>query len=202
MKFIAHRRNTIEELIATPHQYGVEVDIRSEQGQLIIHHDPFTSGADFEDWLKHYRHGTLILNVKEEGLEARLIALMQRYRITDYFFLDQSFPFLIKWSQLGERRCAVRVSEFESIATALALSGKIDWVWVDCFTHFPLSGKDANLLQNAGFKLCLVSPELQGRSAEAEIPELADLLRKYSIHPEAICTKRTELWKAALHHAA
>jgi hypothetical protein len=202
MKFIAHRRNTIEELIATPHQYGVEVDIRSEQGQLIIHHDPFTSGADFEGWLKNYHHGTLILNIKEEGLEARLIELMQRYRITDYFFLDQSFPFLMKWSQLGERRCAVRVSEFESINTALALAGKIDWVWVDCFTHFPLSGEDANLLQNAGFKLCLVSPELQGRSAETEIPVLADLLRQYSIHPEAVCTKHAELWKSALHHAA
>ncbi len=202
MRFIAHRRNTIKELIATPHQYGVEVDIRSEQGQLIIHHDPFTSGADFEDWLKNYHHGTLILNVKEEGLEARLIGLMQRYRITDYFFLDQSFPFLMKWSKLGERRCAIRISEFESINTALALAGKIDWVWVDCFTHFPLSGEDANLLQNAGFKLCIVSPELQGRSAETEIPVLADLLRKYSIHPEAVCTKHAELWKSALHHAA
>jgi hypothetical protein len=202
MRFIAHRRNTIEELIKTPHEYGVEVDIRSEQGKLIIHHDPFTLGADFEEWLKYYQHGTLILNVKEEGLEARLIELMQRYRVTDFFFLDQSFPFLIKWSQLGERRCAVRVSEFESINTALSLAGKIDWVWVDCFTRFPLSGEDAKHLQNAGFKLCLVSPELQGRSAETEIPVLADLLRKYSIHPEAVCTKHAELWKSALHHAA
>jgi hypothetical protein len=198
MKFIAHRRNTIEELIATPHQYGVEVDIRSEQGQLIIHHDPFTSGADFEDWLKHYRHGTLILNVKEEGLEARLIALMQRYRITDYFFLDQSFPFLVKWSQLGERRCAVRVSEFESIATALALSGKIDWVWVDCFNYFPLNGQDAKKLKNAGFKLCIVSPELQGRNPEIEIPQLAMLLKERNIVPDAVCTKRMELWNQAM----
>lgn len=195
MKLIAHRRNTIEELKTTPKEYGVEVDIRSNNGQLIIHHDPLNLGENFEAWLKHYQHGTLILNLKEEGLEAPIIELMKRHHITDYFFLDQSFPFLIKWSKLGEHRCAVRVSEFESIETTLTLAGKVDWVWVDCFTHFPLSGADAKRLQDTGFKLCLVSPELQGRPAETEIPELAKLLRERSIQPEAICTKRIDLWK-------
>jgi len=198
MKLISHRRNTIDELKATPTEYGVEVDIRSQNGQLIIHHDPLVSGEDFEEWLKHYRHGTLILNVKEEGLESRLIDLMKQYGIEDYFFLDQSFPFLVKWSKQGERRCAVRVSEFESIESALALAGKIDWVWVDCFTHFPLIGDDAKRLQSAGFKLCLVSPELQGRPAETEIPQLAALLRERSIEVEAICTKKPALWKEHL----
>ena len=198
MKFISHRRNTIEELQATPREYGVEVDIRSDHGQLVIHHDPFAKGDDFEDWLKHYQHGTLILNVKEEGLEARLIDLMKQYGITDYFFLDQSFPFLIKWSKLGEHHCAVRVSEFESIETALSLAGKIDWVWVDCFTKFPLAGIDAKRLQDAGFKLCLVSPELQGRPADTAIPELAKLLNERHITADAICTKNPELWKECL----
>lgn len=200
MIFISHRRNTIEELNVTPTEYGVEVDIRSDHGRLIIHHDPLTSGEDFEAWLKHYRHRTLILNVKEEGLEAFLIALMKQHHITDYFFLDQSFPFLIKWSKLGEHHCAARVSEFESIETVLTLTGKIDWVWVDCFTHFPLTGSDAKRLQEAGFKLCLVSPELQGRPAEVEIPLLANLLRERLIKPEAICTKQPELWKEYLQN--
>ena len=198
MRLIVHRRNSLAELNETPREYGVEVDIRSNDGKLIIHHDPFASGEDFEAWLKHYHHGTLILNVKEEGLEARLIDLMQQHHITDYFFLDQSFPFLIKWSKLGERHCAVRVSEFESIETALTLAGKIDWVWVDCFTHFPLTGSDAKRLQESGFKLCMVSPELHGRSAEVEIPLLANLLCERSIKPEAICTKKPELWKECL----
>ena len=198
MNFISHRRNTTEELKATPTEYGIEVDIRSDNGQLIIHHDPFAKGEDFEEWIKHYQHGTLILNIKEEGLEARLINLMKQYGITDYFFLDQSFPFLIKWSKLGERRCAVRVSEFESIETALTLAGKIDWVWVDCFTHFPLGNQDAKRLQDVGFKLCLVSPELQGRPAETAIPELAKILTDRQIVANAICTKKPELWKECL----
>ena len=195
MKFICHRRNTISELLATDSKYGVEVDIRSEGGRLIIQHDPFVAGELFDEWISAYRHGMLILNVKEEGLEARLIALMQSTGIADYFFLDQSFPFLVKWAKAGERRCAARVSEFESIETALTLAGKVDWVWVDCFTRFPLSEQDAARLKDAEFKLCLVSPELQGRDADIEIPQLASLLKERNIVADAVCTKRPDLWE-------
>ena len=195
MKIIFHRRNTIAQLLATDTKYGVEVDIRSDGDRLITHHDPFVTGESFDEWINAYQHGTLILNVKEEGLESRLIALMQSQGIADYFFLDQSFPFLVKWSKAGEHRCAVRVSEFESIETALTLSGKVDWVWVDCFTKFPLSDDDAVRLRNAGFKLCLVSPELQGRDAEIEIPALVSLLREQNIESDAVCTKRPDLWE-------
>ena len=199
MKLISHRRNTVSELLATDSKYGIEVDIRSEGDRLIIHHDPFVAGESFDDWIDAYRHGTLILNVKEEGLEARLIALMQSKGIADYFFLDQSFPFLVKWSKAGEHRCAVRVSEFESIETALTLAGKVDWVWVDCFTRFPLSEYDAGRLKDAGFKLCLVSPELQGRDANVEIPQLASLLKERNIAADAVCTKRPNLWEEAIN---
>jgi hypothetical protein len=197
MKIIAHRRNLLDELKATPVQYGVEVDIRSYGDKLVIHHDPYVEGESFAAWITAYRHGTLILNVKEEGLEARLIALMQSHRIDDYFFLDQSFPFLVKWSKAGEHRCAVRVSEFESVDTVLTLAGKVDWVWVDCFTRFPLSGHDAKRLQDAGFRLCLVSPELQGRDADTEIPQMAALLSDRGIRADAVCTKRPDLWEQA-----
>ena len=198
MKFIFHRRNTVSELLATDSKYGIEVDIRSEGDRLIIHHDPYVAGESFDEWINAYRHGTLILNVKEEGLESRLIALMQSNGITDYFFLDQSFPFLVKWSKAGEHRCAVRVSEFESIETALTLAGKVDWIWVDCFTYFPLSEQDARQLKDAGFKLCLVSPELQGRDANVEIPQLASLLKDRNIVADAVCTKRPDLWEVVI----
>ena len=65
MNLISHRRNTLAELIATPRQYGVEVDIRSRGEQLIIHHDPFVAGEPFDAWIAAYQHCTLILNVKE-----------------------------------------------------------------------------------------------------------------------------------------
>lgn len=195
MEIIAHRRNTCEELAQTPPQYGIEVDIRSRGKDLIIHHDPFVEGVLFEDWIRHYRHGTLILNVKEEGLEQRLIALMAEHKIEHFFFLDQSFPFLIKTARTGERRCAVRVSEFESIETAMQLAGMVDWIWVDCFTRLPLTGVDAQRLQRAGFKLCLVSPELQGRDPHEGIPAMAAALKEASIRMDAVCTKQPALWE-------
>jgi hypothetical protein len=195
MKLIAHRRNTIEELIATPEKYGVEVDIRSKGDKLIIHHDAFVDGVSFEDWIDAYHHGTLILNVKEEGLEARLIALMRNNGFEDYFFLDQSFPFLMKSAKAGEHRCAVRVSEFESIETALSMAGMVDWVWLDCFTRFPITHIDSQRLKHAGFKLCIVSPELQGRDAETEIPLMRSLLVELDIQADAVCSKRPDLWE-------
>jgi len=195
MHKILHRINTKKELLKVPRDLGVEVDIRTKGERIIMHHDPFQDGEDFEDWLKVYKHGMLILNVKEEGLEARLIELMSKYDICDYFFLDQSFPFLIKTSSAQETRCAVRVSEFESIDTAISLANKVDWVWVDCFTRFPLTALQANKLRKQfNFKLCFVSPELQGRTDIAHVQEFVQKINSLGIVGDAVCTKYPELW--------
>jgi hypothetical protein len=195
MQIIRHRRNTAQELSETPVRFGVEVDIRSYGDQLVIHHDPFIKGEDFARWLGGFRHQTLILNVKEEGLEDRLLTLVRAERIENFFFLDQSFPFLIKTINGGERRCAVRVSEFESVETAMSLAGKIDWIWVDCFTRLAMTEADAKELKKAGFKLCLVSPELQGRASLRDIEDFQALLVDRAIDAEAVCTKMPELWE-------
>lgn len=176
----------------------MEVDIRSFGARLVIHHDPYVEGEDFESWMSAYRHGTLILNVKEEGLEGRLLEIMQRRGVTNFFFLDQSFPFLVKWARNGESRCAVRVSEFECVETALSLAGMVQWTWIDCFTRFPLTTESAARLRQAGFKLCLVSPELQGRPAEVEIKQLRLTLTALQITADAVCTKRPDLWIAPI----
>lgn len=195
MKIIAHRRNTIKQLQKTNRKYGVEVDIRSNGKKMITHHEPFEKGELFDEWINEYKHKTLILNVKEEGLENDLIKIMQEKKIDDYFFLDQSFPFIIKCANNGEKRCAVRVSEFENIATALTLAGKINWVWTDCFNQFPLNHSDAQNLKNAGFKICIVSPELQGHNNSNDINKLAILLKKRNILADAVCTKFPETWE-------
>lgn len=200
MKLIAHRRNSLADLRATPPEYGVEVDIRSHGDRLIVNHEPFAPGPAFDDWIAEYQHGTLILNVKEEGLEDRLLADMKNRGIDDFFFLDQSFPFLLRTAAKGERRCATRVSEFESVATALALAGKVDWVWVDCFSRFPLSREDWRRLVGAGFRLCLVSPDLVGRVSEAEILDQRRLLGEWGVEPDAVCVKlaRADVWTRPL----
>ena len=105
---------------------------------------------------------------------------------------------LVKWSRFGEYRCAVRYSEYESIETVLNLSKMVNWVWVDCFTKFILNKEDSRKLISRGFKICLVSPELQALTREKEIYEIAPLLKKREISVEAICTKFPETWEKLL----
>ena len=193
---ILHRINTKKELVDTNKTYGVEVDIRSHGERLIINHDPFAQGEDFLDWITAYNHKVLILNVKEEGLEERLTSIMRKERIENYFFLDQSFPFLMKTINSGESKVAIRISEFESIETAMNLKGKVEWLWIDCFTKFPITKVDADVLRNeCGYKLCFVSPELQGRVNKNGIITFRNEIESEGIYGDAVCTKYPEIWE-------
>ena len=195
MHFIAHRINTAQELRDLPREYGAEVDLRDRGERLILQHDPFKDGEDFERYLETYRHGTLILNIKSERIEPRVQALVRQAGITDYFFLDSSFPMIHQLSSAGERKIALRYSEYEGLDTILAMKGRVDWVWVDCFTRLPVTRESHRLLKDAGFKLCLVSPELQGRDADIEAYRSA--LAAEQIVFDAICTKHYNIgrWK-------
>ena len=193
MEIINHRCNTKEKLIATPKEYGIEIDIRSVGEKLILHHEPHMIGEYFEDWIKYFNHGTLILNIKEEGLEPAICDLMKQNNIEKFFFLDQSFPFLIKTVKSGESRTAIRISEFESINTALTLAGLVDWVWIDYFTKLPIDKEQSLILKRAGFKICLVSPELQNHST-LKMQTTKDHLKDNQIIYDAVCTKFPESW--------
>jgi hypothetical protein len=193
-KLIAHRINTVAQLEQTSPYLGIEIDLRSKGSKIILHHEPFCGGEDFELWLDYYHHGTIILNVKEEGLEKTVIKLLSGRGIKNYFFLDVSFPFLVKLSNEGMNQIAVRFSEFESLETVLNMQGRVKYVWVDCFTKLPLNRQIYCMLKTAGFEVCLVSPELL-RPEEAEIEIYAGILRKEHIDVDMICTKRPELWE-------
>ena len=194
MIIVRHRINDVEQLRLVPKEYGVEIDIRSNNNELILHHDPFEIGESLEKWLNDFEHEFIILNVKEEGLEEKILNLMIKYKITKFFFLDQSFPFLIKTAKTKEKRCAVRISEYEDIKTALSLQGMIEWIWVDCFTKFPLNLDQVNELRVKKFKLCLVSPELQGELELSNITKYINALKFKNIKFDAVCTKYPKLW--------
>lgn len=199
INFISHRVNKISELIELPHEYGVEIDLRDHvDGTVYMEHDPFKRGEDFEQYLKSYQHGTLILNVKSERIEYKIIELLKAYNIEDYFFLDSSFPMIKALTDSGEKRIAVRYSEFEGMDTLKVMAGKVNWVWVDCFTKLPLDNKIYREIKELGYKLCLVSPELQGQDEKIEV--YAKQLINENVQVDAICTKRynIERWKKLL----
>jgi len=190
MIYIKHRVNTSSELVSVPREYGVEVDLRDSGKRLILAHDAFTDGEDFEKYLRHFRHSFLIANIKCEGIEQRVLEILNKNGITDFFMLDASFPAMAKLFRSGERRLAIRVSEYEKIDPSLALSGMVQWAWVDCFHGQPLEKKQYDKLKKY-FKLCLVSPELQGYPLES-INDFATAIKKSFF--DAVCTKQPDIW--------
>ena len=193
MEIIAHRINTIDQLKNLNFNLGVEVDIRSNEKNLIICHDPFSDYINFKDWLSFYNHGTLILNVKENGLEEELLKTMQDFKKENFFILAQAFPYLINTIESGEKRCAIRLSEYESINTVLSLKDKLNWVWIDFFTKFPLDFEIYEILKKHNFKLCIVSPELQGHT-NSKCLDLKNYIKSNEMNFDAVCTKKVKFW--------
>lgn len=188
MEYIAHRINTVEELRRLPREYGVELDLRDDlDGRIYIQHNPFESGEDFEAYLKEYHHGTMILNIKSERIELKILELLPKYDVKAYFFLDSSFPMIWLLSQQGEKNVAIRISEVEGMDTARNMAGKIDWIWVDCFSKIPINKDQADELRSLGYKLCFVSPELEGR--DSDIENYKKQIEDQGMVFDAICTK-------------
>jgi hypothetical protein len=194
MLIVKHRINTIKELQDTSDVLGVEIDLRTFNKDLILEHDPFKQGPKFIDWISYFRHKFLIINVKEDGLEESILDILKINNINNFFFLDQSIPSLIKYANNGLRSISVRVSEFESVSDAVMLKDLIDWVWVDQFNILNLSLKEIKSLKDNGFKLCLVSPELQGRNNDLDVKSLYNHFYSNGIIIDAVCTKKVSLW--------
>ena len=193
MIIIKHRVNTLEELIRTPHQFGVELDIRLRNGEVVISHDPLEVGNNFDLWLRHYNHQLLVINTKEDGLEDIIMTKLNEFAINNFFFLDQSFPTLYKFSRIFPGHCASRISDVESIETALKLQAS--WIWLDSHSgDWRYLIESLEMINRAGIKSCLVSPELQRVEFQKELQNIQKMLRFSGLSVDAVCTKFPEYW--------
>lgn len=189
MEIIYHRINTLNELEKIPYNTGVEIDIRDFQNNLILQHDPFIGGELLEPFLEKFgnRKGNLILNIKSERIEFKIKELLEKYKIENYFFLDSSFPMIVNLLKQNESKIALRYSEYEKEDTIFNLAGKIDWIWIDCFSKIPGNSTIYKEFKKLGFKLCFVSPELQGQ--DYKIQQYKDYFIQNNIHIDAVCCK-------------
>jgi hypothetical protein len=188
--FVAHRINTIEQLDNIPKRYGVEIDVRQGDHRLVLSHDNldnFDEELSFTSFLESFKHTFLIVNIKTDGIEEEILDNLIYHKIENYFLLDCSFPTIVNLTSQGVKNIAVRYSEYESIFTVLNMKDKVKWVWVDCFTKMPMTKHEYDVLKLGGFKICVVSPELQ--SQEEKIEEYRDFFIKNDIIPDMICTK-------------
>jgi hypothetical protein len=195
MKIYKHRVNSKSALETIEPTFGVEIDLRTKFDALILAHDAFTQGELFEDWLLAWRGQPLILNVKEDALEEKILEILNQHSVTDFFFLDQSYPSIRRVISMGITKVATRVSDYEDVATALK-SGS-DWVWLDSFSgSWEYLMEATTAIERNGQKTCLVSPELQRLDSDAELEGLKTLMRENELLIDAVCTKKPESWLA------
>ncbi len=187
MIFSCHRINTIKQLKKIPKYNGVEIDLRDHNEEIIIQHDPFKKGLKFSTFLSFYHHKFLILNIKSEGIEYKVLKILKFYKIKKYFFLDSSFPMIVNLIKKKEKNIALRFSDLESIETIKNFRYMVDWVWLDCFKKIPLDVKIYKLLRKYKYKICLVSPELHGRRVKNE--RAINLIKQKKINIDMLCTK-------------
>ena len=195
MLIVQHRVNDSKKLAETPGEYGIEIDIRSDEKGLYLSHDPYLTGQRLSEFLESYSHRLIVLNVKEEGLEPKIEELLELHGVSDYFFLDQSIPFLVKRGIRGLTKQAARISEYESIESLRLISNYCQWAWIDFFHAPNLRPDQISEIQSLGLKVCLVSPELHSMERQAEAFELAAQVKQSGLKIEAVCTKLPEIWK-------
>jgi hypothetical protein len=185
--------NTLEDLAALAPGLGAEIDLRTRGDEIVLNHEAFADGLPFaaflSAWVAGPARGTLILNPKEDGLEGRAVARAEAAGVTDFFFLDLTIPTTVRMAvREGFRRIAIRVSEYEPAEAALRFAGLADWAWLDCFDGVP--APDAVVDALAGrFRICLVSPELEGYPRD----RIAAFL-PLAARADAVCTKFPSDW--------
>ena len=98
-------------------------------------------------------------------------------------------------NKIKEKNIAIRLSELESIESVELVKDMVKWVWIDCFTKFPLTKDIYKKIRNFGLKICLVSPELQSHNISM-IEEIKNILKNNNYNVDAICTKiyNVDLW--------
>ncbi|MBI2579894.1 MAG: hypothetical protein HYW27_03255 [Candidatus Aenigmarchaeota archaeon] len=190
MIVIKNMVNTIKELISTPKDIGVHIEVRSHKDSLIVQHEPFMEGEPLGEYLKNFGHSFIVFGIKSDGIEGRVIEMAEKFKIDNYFLLGVAPPTSKKLMTREFKKFAVRFSDMESMETCKLWAGRAEWVWVDIFRDFSLDEKSSAELKK-NFKICSISPEMIGlRGALERYRGRMNMLKV-----DAVCTDLPELWR-------
>ncbi|MFD1383491.1 hypothetical protein ACFQ45_08945 [Rhodanobacter aciditrophus] len=151
--------------------FGTETDIRDLDGEIVISHDIPKYSDElmlFSDFLSLYKSIDdslpLALNVKSDGLQIPVKALLEKKNVKNYFLFDMSIPDMIQTKNYG-LRFLTRVSDVEKEAIMLDASSG---VWMDEFYEEWIDKQSIDFYTEQGMNVYLVSPELHKRRPEVK----------------------------------
>lgn len=193
MEIIIHRINTIKQLKKIPINFGIEIDIRSHKDKIILNHEPYKDGDLLINYIENYQNGTLILNIKESGIEKDVLEIVKNSKkVKNFFLLDIEIPYIFQCIKEKEKNFAVRVSSYEPINGITEFKNKFKWIWIDTIKNFNFSNND--LKKIIPYKKCLVCPERWGKPEN--IKKTYNYFKRRNIKIDAVMTsmKYSQRW--------
>ena len=100
-------------------------------------HEPFKNGDSFEEYLEHYNHKLLVLNIKESGIEDLVIKKQKICLIINLSFCWILKFYIVNQAGANKENISVRYSEYESFDNLLKFDDFFDWIWIDTFHNLP-----------------------------------------------------------------
>jgi len=169
--------------------FGVETDVRDYQKKLVISHDiPSGNELNFDDFLEVYKsegqNSLLALNIKSDGLQKLLRQSLYRHKVNNYFVFDTSVPDGLGYIEMG-MITYTRQSEYETFPSFYK---KASGVWLDEFHGQWIDETTLQNLLSDGKEVCIVSPELHGRSFLQEWALYKEFESFLGVDSFAICT--------------
>ena len=169
--------------------FGTETDLRDRGSKLVISHDMASHDAmlveTFFDIYRSYRKPLpLALNIKADGLQQELKALLQQFEIENYFVFDMAVPDGLLYAR-HHFRTYTRHSEFEPVPPYYELA---EGVWLDEFNGHWLT--DTVIEQHLAHEksLCIVSPDLHRRDNTHEWKHYKQLETRIGGDKIMLCT--------------
>lgn len=145
--------------------FGTETDVRDVAGQLVISHDmPSGNELTLDNLLDLMddRNLPLAMNIKADGLADAVKQKFEAHGHTNWFVFDMAVPDMRSYLSLGVPTYT-RMSEVEPQPAWLEASAGI---WLDGFEGEWFDNNTISSLLATGKQLCIVSPELHGRSPD------------------------------------
>ncbi|WP_421796967.1 hypothetical protein [Haliscomenobacter sp.] len=174
--------------------FGTETDIRDWKEQLVIAHDLATpKDLLFENFLELYcNHAPslpLAINIKSDGLQVHLKRLLDKFNVNNYFVFDMSVPDGLAYLKNGIR-VFTRQSEYE---VTPSFYKEAHGIWLDEFHGHWINEKIINFHLQENKQVCIVSPELHGRTFEIEWEHYREIQKKVEPNQLMLCTDHPEL---------